>query len=127
MKNYVGTVSIHVNDQDRAKKFYTEAFGWKVLNDAPMGDDARWLSVGPSGDETEIVLVKGFGDWSPEKVGVRTNVIIECQNVFETVKTLKEKGAEITQEASSEPWGGWAMFKDSEGNEFGLHSDPKNT
>jgi predicted enzyme related to lactoylglutathione lyase len=34
-------------------------------------------------------------------------------------------GVEITEEPRTEPWGGWASFKDSEGNEFGLHSTAK--
>ena len=31
-------------------------------------------------------------------------------------------GYAIVTDASSEAWGGWAMFKDSEGNVLGLHS-----
>ncbi len=29
---------------------------------------------------------------------------------------------ELTEKPRTEPWGGWAMFQDSEGNIHGLHS-----
>jgi len=31
-------------------------------------------------------------------------------------------GVEFTEVPRREPWGGWAMFKDSEGNQHGMHS-----
>jgi hypothetical protein len=40
-----------------------------------------------------------------------------------------KKGAARVQFAEvprKEPWGGWAAFKDSEGNVHGLHSPPAN-
>ncbi len=116
MKPYVGIVSIKVKDQDRAKAFFVGNFGWVCTADAPMGD-SRWVSVSPSEDgHTSIQLSKdeGVGEWS--------NIIIECDDVTKTAQALKAKGVEITEEPRTEPWGGWASFKDSEGNEFGLHS-----
>lgn len=131
MKSYVGAATVYVSDPDRAKAFFMEKFGWACVMDVPMGEDYRWITVGPSGDrdaeQTEIVLAKeSTEEWSG-KAGVRTNLIIECENVAEMVKSLKEKGVEITDGPKNESWGGWAMFKDSEGNEYGLHSDPRNS
>ena len=50
-------VSILVNDQNRALKFYTEILGFKKMADIPMGE-YRWLTVvSPDGIEgVELVL-----------------------------------------------------------------------
>ena len=115
MKPYVGIVSIKVTDQDRAKKFFMENFGWACTADVTMGD-YRWLAVGPSENgQTSIQLSK------EDAAGEMTNIIVECDDVVKTVEALKANNVEITEEPRVESWGGWAQFKDSEGNRFGLH------
>src|SRR5438270_4537560 len=39
-------VNVFVENQDRAKEFYTEKLGFEVRNDATM-DGFRWLTVAP--------------------------------------------------------------------------------
>lgn len=53
----VRLTSIMVNDQNRARKFYTETLGFLIKRDIPMGL-ANWLTiVSPAEPEgTEIVL-----------------------------------------------------------------------
>jgi catechol 2,3-dioxygenase-like lactoylglutathione lyase family enzyme len=50
-------VSILVDDQDKALKFYTEVVGFRKQSDIPMGE-YRWLTVvSPDGvDGAEVVL-----------------------------------------------------------------------
>lgn len=119
---YIGVVSLYVNDQDRARDFYTKKLGWEVRDDAPMGEDGRWLTVAPKGAQTAALLAKGFGDWAPEKVGGMSGLIMEVDDVFKSADELKKNGVEFTAEPSAEFYGGWAMFRDSEGNIHGLHS-----
>ena len=51
------TVSIFVDDQQRAVDFYTGTLGFEVTADVPMGEH-RWLTVrsGDSADATEVSL-----------------------------------------------------------------------
>ena len=58
MINRVGTVSVFVTDQERAKTFYTEVFGMELRTDRPLfpGSEARWIAVAPESAETEIIL-----------------------------------------------------------------------
>lgn len=50
-------VSVFVQDQERALRFYTEALGFTKVADVPVGE-ARWLTVAsPDGPEgVELVL-----------------------------------------------------------------------
>jgi lactoylglutathione lyase len=119
---YISVVTVFVNDMDRAIKFYTEKLGWNKTMDVPMGPDMRWVTVAPPGERTSLTLTKGSPDWSPEKVGGFSGVIMEVNDVFQTHEDLTELGVEFADPPRHEPWGGWATFKDSEGNVHGLHS-----
>ena len=41
----IGLTEIFVDDQDEARKLYTEVLGLQVKTDAPYGGTARWLTV----------------------------------------------------------------------------------
>ncbi|MBC8171722.1 MAG: VOC family protein, partial [Anaerolineae bacterium] len=58
MIKMVGTVSVFVSDQDRAKDFYVNKLGMELHRDSPLypGATTRWVSVAPAGAQTEIVL-----------------------------------------------------------------------
>jgi lactoylglutathione lyase len=121
---HIGIITIYVNDQDRAKEFYTKKLGWHVQNDSPMGENMRWLAVAPPHGQTAAVLAKDFGDWAPEKVGTNTGIVLEVEDIFEDCDRFKRNGVEFTTEPSIEFFGGWAMFRDSEGNRIGMHCPP---
>ena len=40
MLSAVRSVGIYVGDQDRARKFFTDTLGFKLLQDTPMGEGA---------------------------------------------------------------------------------------
>ena len=121
---YIGYATIYVADQERAKTFYCDTLGWEVRNDVPMGE-TRWLSVAPPGAQTGLILMKGFGDWSPEKVGGSSGIALEVDDVFVLAEQLKAAGVEFTREPETAFYGGSAVIKDSEGNELLLHSAAK--
>jgi lactoylglutathione lyase len=119
---YISVVTLWVTDIDRAIDFYTKKLGWEKTMDAQMSEDMRWVTVAPPGEKTAFTLSKGTADWKPDKIGGFSGVIMEVDDVYKTAEQLKKIGIEFTEEPKTEPWGGWATFKDSEGNEHGLHS-----
>ncbi|HEY8312854.1 MAG TPA: VOC family protein [Candidatus Baltobacteraceae bacterium] len=119
---YISTLSLFVNDTDRAVVFFTEKLGWELRQNEQMGENMRWVTVAPPNERTAFVLVKGFANWSQEKVGGWAGVVIEVDDVFAAHKEWSARGVEFTEVPSVQFYGGWAQFKDSEGNELGLHS-----
>ena len=119
---YISVVTLYVNDVDRAADFYTKKLGWEKTMDVSMGEDGRWVTVAPKGAQTSFTLSKDGPSWSADKVGGFSGVIMEVDDVYETHKELKQIGIEFEEDPRTEPWGGWATFKDSEGNRHGLHS-----
>lgn len=122
---YISVVNLIVDNLDRAILFYTHVLGWQKTMDAPMGPDARWVTVAPSESQTAFTLLPAGSPMTQEKAGGLSGVILETDDVFATQERLTKAGVEFTEPPRNEPWGGWAMFKDSEGNVHGLHSPPR--
>lgn len=123
MINRVGTVYIFVQDQDRAKAFYTEKLGMEVRVDVPMGDtDSRWISIVPPGGDTDIVLRKFDEDWQHyrETLGKSQALTLQCDNIDESYRAYKARGVQFLGEPKSEFWGRFVTLVDSEGNKIVL-------
>jgi lactoylglutathione lyase len=117
---YISVVTLPVYDLDRAIDFYTKGLGWEKTMDAPMGEGERWVTVAPKGGQASFTL--SVVDETVEAPENDVRVIFEVDDVYSTCDQLQAKGVTVTQAPSTEPWGGWAMIKDSEGNVHGLHS-----
>ena len=54
----IATVTVFVEDQERARAFYTDKLGFALINDAEMfpGAGMRWITVAPPGCATELSL-----------------------------------------------------------------------
>lgn len=120
MISRVGTVSIFVEDQDRAKAFYTEKLGMECAADNELwpGADSRWLSVKPAGAETEIVLYKFDENWEHYRSTFQQSqsLTLQSEDIDETYRLYKERGVEFLGEPETQFWGRFVMMKDSEGN-----------
>ena len=120
MISRVGTVSIFVEDQDRAKAFYTEKLGMELISDDELwpGADSRWLAVTPAGAETQIVLYKFDENWEHYRstFGQSQSLTLQCEDIDETYRLYKERGVEFLSEPETQFWGRFVMMKDCEGN-----------
>lgn len=127
MIEQVGTVSIFVADQDRAKDFYTNVLGFEPRQDAPMSPTTRWVSVAPRGAITEIVLYKPDENWQDYKhlVGKPQPVTFNVGDMAAYAADLRAKGVQFVMEPELQPWGTQAMILDSEGNSLILVERPK--
>ena len=129
MLTMVGTITVHVTDQDKALAFYTEKLGFETRADMPMGPDQRWLEVAPAGAQTRILLYKPTPDApgadsydvAKAKIGKSTGMVLEVDDIVATFEDLKGKGVTIIDEAARQPWGWWGVFADQDGNSYGVH------
>ncbi len=126
--NHIGTVSIFVRDQDRAKAFYTEKLGMELRADAPLypGAASRWIAVAPAGATTELVLYLPDENWAhyEQVVGKSQAVTLDVKDLQAVYTDLKAKGVKFVQEPDAQPWGTFATLEDSEGNHLLLVEQP---
>jgi len=120
MIDCVGTVCVFVDNQDRAKEFYTNKLGFELRTDQPLSPGAanRWVAVAPKSAVTEIILYKVDENWEHYKgiVGKSQAITLNVTNMDAVYKDLTAKSVEFVSEPDPQPWGTYATIRDSEGN-----------
>jgi lactoylglutathione lyase len=126
MIDAVATVCIFVNDQDKAKEFYTDVLGFELRQDSPMGE-SRWIAVAPKGARTEVILYKMDQNWEHYRqvMGKSQAITFNVTDIKALHAALKEKGVRITQEPDPQPWGTYMMILDQDDNALLMVEEPK--
>jgi predicted enzyme related to lactoylglutathione lyase len=110
----IAIVSVPVEDQQRAKLFYTERLGFSVTNEVKdqMGPGRSWITLRPSGGGTMVSLVNWFGTMEP---GSLRGLVIITDEIDKEHRRLKAAGVDVDNILAA-PWGRYANLRDSEGN-----------
>ena len=115
-------LSIFVDDQEKALRFYTDVLGFRKKQDFPIGG-ARWITVvsadGP--DDLELVLEpNGHPAASAYQSALRKDGIaataFESMAIEGEVQRLKERGVIFTMEPTVAGDVTLAIFSDTCGN-----------
>src|SRR5512136_1726925 len=128
MKNPITYFEIPVDNVERAKKFYEKIFDWKIEK---YDKDGEYWSV----MTTEV----GDDGWTPKEPGEINGGLVKRDKPNEsflnyiTVGSIdkickiieKNGGIIIVPKTEMGEWGWWAIFKDTEGNIFGLYEEEK--
>lgn len=127
MSGRVVHFEIPYDDGDRARGFYSEAFGWDLQS---WGDGAYTLvSTGPTGESgaSEPGFING-GMMQREAPYGSPIIVIEVDDIDASLETVERLGG--TTAMARQPVGdmGWsAYFKDPEGNLLGLFQAARQT
>ncbi len=110
---------IPVDDLERARKFYTELFGWKIQK---VQEDMPYLFIETTDAEGKKSLVGGMGEREfPEQ---RITNFIGVPSIEEYLTKIDELGGKVLPGKTPVPgWGFLAICIDPEGNSFGLWED----
>jgi len=117
----VTQVVIGVEDQDRAKVFWTQGLGFELVQDAPYGRE-RWLEVRTPDGAVVVVLDlrKGPRPAAPGPGLPTSNVSFYADDLQQTYQELRARGVEFPQPPVEQPFGWWSLFEDPDGNRFAL-------
>jgi predicted enzyme related to lactoylglutathione lyase len=118
MITHIKFVSIPVREQNRALEFYTEKLGFTIITDQPFNEKQRWIELRVPKAETRVVLFTPEGQ--EDRIGTFSPAVFACDNVEQTYEELKKRGVDFDGPPEQQPWGTYAKFKDSEGNQFVL-------
>jgi lactoylglutathione lyase len=124
----VHQVVLYVDDQQRAKRFWTEKMGFELVQDAPYGEGQRWIEVVTPDGHTRLVLSTRLPGWSAGETpdGMPTsNVMFYADDVEKAYEELVARGVEFTTTPVKMPFGWWSVFTDDEGTRYALsRSEP---
>jgi lactoylglutathione lyase len=112
----IATVAVYVDDQQKAKDFWTNKVGFEVKAEFPMGPNAHWLEVGPQNAGTHLVIYpKSMMQGHENRMA---SIVFACDNVMETYEKMKANGVSFQGEPNTMQWGTFVQFNDEDGNEF---------
>ena len=107
---------VHADDPERAVKFYSQAFGWKLERWAPM---EYWLA---STGEKSQPGIDGAIMRRTEKLATVNSIAVT--SIDEAMRSVKAAGGKVLTPKMPIPGVGWnAYCLDTEGNTFGLFQD----
>lgn len=116
----VDLIQIFVSDIKKAEKWYSEVFGMKLITRCSK---LKYIIMKLGTTEFCISTpIPEWGEgWDTVKIGGRTPILFETDDIKKTVKSLKQKGVKFVEALSRRPWGEYkVVFADPDGNEFGL-------
>jgi predicted enzyme related to lactoylglutathione lyase len=111
----IQTITIPVDDQDRALAFYRDVLGFDVTADSAYGDQ-RWLSVAPAGSTVNLTLHKPFPG---QAAGWQQGIVLQTDDIAGVVERLRASGTRVS-DPETVGWGIQAQFSDPDGNGFVL-------
>jgi catechol 2,3-dioxygenase-like lactoylglutathione lyase family enzyme len=114
-------------DPDASLAFYRDALGFEVRNDVGQGK-MRWITVGPAGQPTSVVLAPPAADpavTADERrmiaemmaKGTYAMLVLSTPDLAGTFDRVQASGAEVVQEPADQPYGVRdCAFRDPAGN-----------
>ncbi|WP_341479223.1 VOC family protein [Clostridium gasigenes] len=123
--NNIGKITLYVNDQDEAKKFWVEKLNFVVKFEQQMGPAMKWLEVGPSENEftTFVLYDKNMMAAQNPKINLgHPSIILSTNDIDKTYDELKENNVEVG-ELMKMPYGSMFKFNDQDGNEYLIRQD----
>jgi catechol 2,3-dioxygenase-like lactoylglutathione lyase family enzyme len=122
----VALVTLVVDDYDEAIRFYTEALGFRLVEDTPRPDGSRWVVVrpGPRQDATDLLLARAKDEEQRARVGDQTGgrvgFFLHTDDFARDHARMLAAGVTFLEEPRHEPYGSVAVFQDLYGNRWDL-------
>ena len=108
---------VAVNDMDKAKEFYVDKLGLKVIQDYRQDDKHWWVSLELPGGGTSFTLTTLHGHLKPGSM----QLYVTSPDIQAAHKQLTEKGVQSASQIQDDLYGPgsgvkWFSIKDPEGN-----------
>ena len=119
MPNRIVHFEIEAADRERAKRFYSQAFGWQMQQ---MGDEMSQYVVVTTGDPKEPGGINGGIFVSPPGAKKELNAfscVVGVENIDQSMASVRTAGGEVMGDKMDIPGvGTYARCKDTEDNIF---------
>jgi uncharacterized protein len=116
-------------NHERVMNFYSKAFGWQMKK---LGSDMGDYVLAGTTETDENMMIKTPGNinggfYKPDTANPAIpSVVIEVENLEESIKKVKNTGGKILGEPMEIPGiGNYVSFTDTEGNRVGMLQPPK--
>ncbi|MFJ4787422.1 VOC family protein [Streptomyces sp. NPDC088794] len=124
----IALVTLVVDDYDEAVRFYTEALGFRLVEDEARPDGSRWVVVEPGTDSTGtgtgLLLARAKDEAQGARVGDQTGgrvgFFLHTDDFARDHARMLAAGVTFLEEPRHESYGSVAVFQDLYGNRWDL-------
>jgi catechol 2,3-dioxygenase-like lactoylglutathione lyase family enzyme len=121
----IAHVTLLVRDYDQALAFFTNALGFRLIEDTPLGDGKRWLLVAPPDSTgTSLLLAEATTPeqtvWIGNQAGGRVFLFLHTDDFWRDYRQMKSRNVKFLEAPRQEPYGTVAVFEDLYGNKWDL-------
>ena len=126
MPQYLGLVSVVVQDYDEAIAFYVGKLGFTLDEDTLQAtQNKRWVVVSPPGArESRLLLARATNEHQASRIGDQTGgrvfLFLYTDDFWRDFHSYKAKGVAFSREPKTETYGIVAVFQDLHGNQWDL-------
>ena len=125
MAQFIGAVALVVPDYDEAIAYYTEVFGFELIEDSALGNRKRWVLVAPPGSHgTRLLHARAATPAQREHVGDqaggRVFLFLHTDDFRRDHAAFIARSVEFVEAPREESYGTVAVFKDRYGNRWDL-------
>ncbi len=122
--NKISAITYLVDDYDEAIAWFVNALGFVLIENTDMGDNKRWVLVGPRANGVQLLLAKAVGPSQIEAIGKaaggRVGFFLNTENFAQDHARMMAAGVEFKEPPRHEPYGIVAVFADLYGNLWDL-------
>ena len=125
MPQSLAHTTLLVRNYDEALTFFTEALGFRVVEDSPLPADKRWVVVAPPGSR-EAGLLLALAD-TPEQferignqAGGRVFLFLHTDDFWRDYRLMQACNVKFLEPPRNESYGIVAVFEDLYGNKWDL-------
>jgi catechol 2,3-dioxygenase-like lactoylglutathione lyase family enzyme len=125
MAQSLGYVALVVRDYDEALAFFTQALGFTVIEDTPLGGGKRWVLVRPANSHgTSLLLARAASAEQERRVGNqnggRVFLFLHTDDFWRDYRQMTSRGVKFREQPRQESYGTVAVFEDLYGNKWDL-------
>ncbi len=124
MAKRLATVTLVVDDYDRALAFYCGKLGFVCQQDVDLGAGKRWVVVAPQNGGAGLLLAQADGDEQTAVIGNQTGgrvgFFLHTDDFLRDHAAFVAAGVHFHEAPRFEPYGTVAVFEDLYGNLWDL-------
>ena len=120
----IANVTLVVRNYDEAIAYFTDALGFRLVENTPLSDGKRWVVVAPAGGKAGLLLARAA---SPEQeaaignqTGGRVAFFLHTDDFWRDYEAMRAKGIQFIREPKEAEYGTVAVFADLYGNLWDL-------
>lgn len=125
MTEAIACATLLVRDYDEAIEYFTNALGFRLLEDSWLGDGKRWVVVAPERSAGSRILLARASTPAQQRcignqTGGRVSFFLNTDDFGKTYEAMRQRGVRFLEAPRSEPYGTVAVFADLYGNRWDL-------